>query len=275
MDKLSALKKLIENEKKDGINQIELNIEPLAIQDTIFQIYKLSDRKLDYLIEMNTLPCHLTRIKINLIPGDNTQKLYSFNGVETILNTLFTIEEDEVVGSLMKYKNIYLNVSFFKDEFYSIPVMSIEIFFWGRLNSGALQYFEQLLRGDILNLTGVLGEIEVIKIKNSYELKNIMTNEKLNGHPLLTFDEIYRNKNFTTSQIEELNLLMLDEMIELDTKELINHPFLKIYYLRKYKIEHNMRELKLRTYGKIIDELLRESIDENTDDDDDNNELPF
>lgn len=255
---------------------LEICASPLSCDKCFKYIYAINRGVDEPIINSYQMPGYITRIKIELIPGSKTKDLYSFDGIEKIMDVLFTIDKDEISEELLRLQKTYLKIYFKSDEFYNIPVMCIEFLFIGRFKDYTLQHFQSVLYGDIVNLTGNNGEIEVFKVKDNMDLRAVLFKPLLKGQDDLTLKGIYLNKGFSEIQLKELNILMIKSLIKINLKDIINHPFKEIFAGIKSVIIDELNQAKEEEEeDEYINYILTGKKGDNRNDEEEDETLPF
>ena len=104
-------------------------------------------------------PMDITCIKLQLIPSDMTKFHNDFLGLETIVYNTFKSNNKPFQDDLKK-GDVYLKTYFKKDDFYTIPLLCLDIIFFRKLNSKTIDNLWKVLKSEIVLFTGDVGNIE-------------------------------------------------------------------------------------------------------------------
>ena len=174
------------------------------------------------------LPIEITRIKLELTPSSMTQYLYSLNGLETIVFNLFRSENKPFQDDLKKGE-VYLKTYYKKDEFYTIPVLCLEVIFLRKLHSKTVDNLWKTLKTDLLFFTGNVGDIEFRKIHSISQFEEYLKIPLVVGLPEFKKEGMFKRKYFSEEQLIEMNHVHGISLINLDMNEVINNKYLSLY----------------------------------------------
>ena len=166
------------------------------------------------------IPLDITRIEIDINPNERNIKNYSFDGIENILKNLFHIESTEIKNELLK-TDIYFKVYFFKNEFYTIPSIRLEVFIFNKISDDCFGYLSNTLNNKVFSLTNSLGIIERKLISHSLKLTQYLQFKMLLGAPEFKNEGIYKRKGFSDRQLKEMNFIFSTTILKLDVKNTI------------------------------------------------------
>jgi len=221
----------IKNLKRDVENclvEIEFFDNVMESPCSIYFLDKRNQKVIDEITNGYKVPMTLTRVKLEIIPSDMTQYLFSLNGLETIIYNLFRMENQPLINDLKK-GGVILKTYFKKDEFYTLPLICLEVIFLRKLKNKSIDYFWKTLQTRILSFTGSVGDVDVIEINSIPQLKDYLHVPLLVGQPEFQNEGVFKKKNFNNQQLIELNHIHGITLYQLDMNEIINNKFLSIY----------------------------------------------
>lgn len=221
----------IKNLKRDIENcLVEIEFEDNIMQNicSLFFLEKRNHNVIDEITEGYKVPMNLTRIKIEIIPSEMTQYLYSLNGLETIIYNLFRNENQPFLNDLKKGE-VFVKTYFKKDEYYTIPLLCFEVIFMRKLKNKSIDIIWKTLRTSILSFTGSIGDVDVIEIQSKTQLEDYLNIPLLVGQSEFKNEGVFKKKYFNSQQLNELNHIHGISLIQLDMNEIINNKFLSIY----------------------------------------------
>lgn len=226
-------------EKYPCINVVKKDIDRclvvLELADNLMDnpccIYFLDRRNnlvINEIIEKIKLPKSVTRVKLKILPTEMGYYYYSLNGIETIIFNLLRNDikpfDNDIKGS-----DCYLKVYYEKDEFYSIPVISIELLFFKKLHYKTIDRFHSKMKSEMVLFTSQVGEVSVIEIENSDDLFNLLTVNLYVGCPEFKNEGLFLRKRFTPEQLLEMNHLHGVAPMKLDMDAVVNNGFLSLF----------------------------------------------
>lgn len=195
---------------------------------SIYFLDKRNQAVIDEITNGYKAPITLTRVKIEIIPSDMTQYLFSLNGIETIIYNLFRSENQPFINDLKK-GNVFLKTYFKKDDYFTLPLICLEIFFMRKLKNKSIDNLWKILRTHILSFTGSVGDVDLIKIQSISQLKDYLHVPLLVGQPEFKNEGVFKKKYFNDEQLIELNHIHGISLIQLDMNEIINNKYLSLY----------------------------------------------
>jgi hypothetical protein len=218
--------------KRINDDKLEMTIcdDLMNCPECVYSIFKIQEQVVNEIIEnyYDDIPLELTRIKISINPSEDNVKHYSFQGIEEIIKQLFNSGENINQKELIEY-DIYLKVFFSKNNLYTIPVLTIEIFILKNICDSSLIGFSNFLNANLINLIGGKGTIERIKITHPLLLKKLLGTPLMLGQQPFSLDGIYKTLKFTERQLTEMNHLLGASIIRLNNFQLLiekePHPF--------------------------------------------------
>ena len=218
--------------KRINDDKLEMTIcdDLMNCPECVYSIFKIQEQVVNEIIEnyYDDIPLELTRIKISIKPSEDNVKHFSFQGIEEIIKQLFHSGENINQKELIEY-DIYLKVFFSKNNLYTIPVLTIEIFILKNICDSSLIGFSNFLNANLINLIGGKGTIERIKITHPLLLKKLLGTPLMLGQQPFSLDGIYKKLKFTERQLTEMNHLLGASIIRLNNFQLLiekePHPF--------------------------------------------------
>jgi hypothetical protein len=160
----------------------------------------------DILATISKLPKEVTSIKTTVFPTPNNIPFYSFYGIEYIVSTLF---KNYKWGKSKKswVNKHYLKLYFEKSSLFTLPILQIEIILLGNIPQANAFNFLEILKFDILNLVGTVGNLDIVKIRDKSHLSELLKTPLLFGYPEFKVSGILLEHGFTEEQVLELNYL--------------------------------------------------------------------
>lgn len=247
--------------------EIELIDNIMQSPCSVYFLDRRNNNDVERIIERYKTPLTLTSIKLELTPSNMTKYYYSLTGLETILYNLFRSENKPFQEDLKKGE-AYLKTYFRRDDFYTIPVLCMDIVFLRKLHNKTIDNLWNILKSDIILFTGNVGDIEVKNVASTSEFNDYLKIPLLVGQPEFKFEGIWKQKKISEEQIIEMNHVHGISILKLDMGEIINNKYLSIY--------DEIREciLSNESSNSDLDEETKDIIDfifaKNNDD-----ELPF
>ena len=173
-------------------------------------------------------PITITSIKLELTPSNMTKYYNSLAGLETILYNLFRNESKPFQEDL-KRGEVYLKTYYKRDDFYTIPVLCMDIIFLRKLHHRTIDNLWNILKSDIVLFVGNVGDIEVVNISSTSELTDYLKIPLLVGQPEFKNEGLLKQKYFSEDQIVEMNYIHGISLIKLDMREVINNKYLSVF----------------------------------------------
>lgn len=209
--------------------EVEFNVENVMESPcSIYFLDRSNNRKIEYISEKYPDLKQLTHLKIELLPSEFTQGYYSLKGIESIISQLFKIRNTDVQKDL-KERDVFIKVYYRRDDFFTIPIICIEIFFLKELQPKTIKTLNKILTKDIIYLVGCIGDIDIKKISSSFHLKEYLKIPLLVGEKVYKMEGIYERNNFTKEQLNDLNLIHGVSLIKLDMERVINNNEVSIF----------------------------------------------
>jgi hypothetical protein len=229
--------------------------------------------------ELNNLPREITRVKIPLLPVPDNKSYYSFNGIETIVFNFFRTNNLKQKQELEKQKS-YLKIYYEKNSLFNLPIIQIEVIFFGKLHSKTIDSFWKTLKAEILFFTGSVGDIDVINVTSKEQLSDLLRMPLLIGYPEFKLNGALFEHKFSLEQIDEMNYLHSMKVITLNMGEVINNKTLDLFEYQREFIKQ--KRLKSNRYSDGLDndeinELIQAIFpsEDNIEREDMFNDLPF
>jgi hypothetical protein len=229
--------------------------------------------------KLKRIPEKVTRIKIPLYPLPDNKYYYSFDGVTTIVYNLLRTDNDKFKRHLENYKSV-IKIYYEKSPLFNIPIIQIELLFFGELSRNAITEFWKVLKAEVLFFTGSIGNIEVLEIDGLYDLEELVKIPLLFGHPEFKHKGVLKELNFTIEQIKEMNYMHSFILQELVMSKTINNNNLDLFRFQREALEREEREkASVASAQEVIDAIFAlpkdHSLNEPSEHEDNYMDLPF
>jgi len=234
--------------------QLEIVDNVMENPCSIFFLDKRNDLVIEEITERFRTPITLTTIKLEIIPSDLTKFYYSLTGLETILFNLFRGGNKPFQEDLKKGK-VYLKTYYKRDDFYTIPILCIDVIFFRKLHMKTIGNLWKILKTDIIHFTGSIGDIEIENIFSTSKFNDYLKIPLLVGQPEFKKDGLLKQKFFREEQIVEMNYIHGISLIKLNMEEVINNKFISIFDEIRYCISSS------ETPNNEVDEETKDIID--------------
>jgi hypothetical protein len=215
----------------------------------------------DILATIPKLPKEVTFIKTTVFPTPNNVPFYSFYGIEYIVSTLFK-NYKWGKGKKSWLNKPYLKLYFEKNSLFTLPILHIEIILLGDIPQANAYNFLEILKFDILNLVGTVGDLDIVKIRDKTHLSQLLKTPLLFGYPEFKLSGILVEHGFTEGQVLELNYLHTYTLQPLDYDSLNNQIALLFLKNQRRVIQEKLQKQQLDD-EKIINEVIKSLFDEN------------
>jgi|LakMenEpi03Aug12_release.lakeMendotaPanAssembly.Ray.scaffolds.fasta_scaffold351333_2 hypothetical protein len=271
----------------NDINRCESNVDLCNnILECSCCCYFLEKHKQDFvdtlLNQIHQMPKEITRVKIPLLPLPANIPYYSFNGIETIIYNLFRTNNNAHIKNLKK-NSPYLKVYYEKNPLFNLPIIQIELIFFGRLKDKTIDELWKTLKAEVLFFTGSVGDIDIISVSGKNHLSEILKIPLLVGYPEFKHHGLLLDSNFTPSQIKEMNYLHSFTLLPLLMSAIINNNTLELFDIQKSAIQRNDSPQNSFEEETNVDDVIKgifEKVDNEDyqyfpDYEDLNGELPF
>ena len=229
--------KMIKRNIKDGLIEVEISNNIMENPCSVYFLDKMNQAVIDDITQVKKLPLDLTRITLEIIPSSMTKYLYSLNGLETIIYNLFRGQNEQFQEDLKK-GNVYLKTYYKRDDYYTIPVLCLEVIFLRNLHSKTIDHLRKILRSELLIFTGNVGDIDFGHIESEVELEEYLSVPLIVGAPEFIREGVFKKKNFTDEQLIEMNHVHTISLIELNMNDVINNNYLTLYDEIRSNIRH-------------------------------------
>jgi hypothetical protein len=254
---------------RNDINRCELNVDlcdnVLECACCCFFLEKHKQVIVDELLdEIQKQPKEITRIKIPILPLPANIPYYSFDGIETIVYNLFKTTKSSQIKHLTKYP-AYLKVYYEKNALFNLPIIQIEVIFWGRLHEKAIDELWKTLKAEVLFFTGSVGDIDVISVRGRNHLSELLNIPLLVGYPEFKHEGLLVKNNFTTSQIKEMNYLHSFSLLPLLMSAIINNNTVELFTYQKLAIERELHKENMPDDEMTDDDLIRAIFENDAD----------
>lgn len=227
------------------------------------------------------LPKKITRIKIPLLPLPANKPYYSYNGIETIIYNLFRTDNNKHINGLLKYKSV-IKVYYEKNSLFNVPIIQIEVIFFGSLHPKSIDELWETLKKDILFFTGSVGDIDKLEISNQAELEKILEIPLLIGCPEFKLEGVFKEHKFSMEQLTEMNYLHLVSPIPLEMNSVINNNTLELFQVQREAIERdelnstkNQDKYRNDDVSNVINALCSKNRNNRNNNLDNEDDLPF
>ena len=247
--------------------EIELVDNVMESPCSVYVLDRRNNLEIEGITENIKTPMDITCLKIQIIPSDMTKFYYNFLGLETIVYNLFKNNNKPYQDDLKK-GDVYLKTYFKKDDFYTIPLLCVDIIFLRKLHTKTIDNLWKVLKSEIPLFTGHVGDIEQKVFYSIPSLKEYLKVPLLIGQPEFKKEGLLKSKNFTSEQIQEMNHVHGITLIKLNMSDVINNKFLSFYHDIRECITSSNRKNEY-TQSEVEDVI--NSIFSRDDDD----ELPF
>jgi len=269
----------VDMEKFPCINVVKKDIERclvvLNLADNVMNepcsLYFLDRRNnlvVEEIVGKTKLPKFITRVKLKILPTEMGYFYYSLNGIETIIFNLLKNDikpfDNDIKGS-----DCYLKVYYEKDDFYSIPVISIELLFLKKLHHKTIDRFYSKMKSEMVLFTSQVGDVDVIDIENSDDFTNLLTVSLYVGCPEFKNEGLLQRKRFTPEQLLEMNHLHGIRPMKLDMDAVVNNRFLSLFDEIRECIDYSV--VSQETESSKLNHLINSMFSDSTEEED----LPF
>jgi hypothetical protein len=237
---------------------VELTENVMENPCSIYFLDRRNNIVVDEIVENTNPPKFVTRVKLKVLPTEIGYMYYSLNGIETIIFNLFRNNikpfDDDIKGS-----ECYLKVYYEKDEFYSIPVISIELLFLKKLHPKTIDRFYSKMKSEIVLFTSQVGDVDIIEIHNTLDFVNLLNVSLYVGCPVFNNEGLFKRKRFSPEQLLEMNHFHGIPPMKLNMEEVVNNRLLSLFdeirecidYSVVSKVEPSQSEL-----NNIINSML-------------------
>ena len=218
-------------------SDVDKSINILECACCCYFLEKYKHKKIDELLNgVQKYPKEITRIRIPILPLNANIPYFSFHGIETIIFNLFKTNKNSHVKYLTKY-HAYLKVFYEKNSLFNLPIIQVEIIFWGRLHQKAIDDLWKTLKAEVLFFTGSVGDIDIINVTERSHLEELLRMPILVGYPEFKQAGILLENNFTAEQIKEMNYIHSFTLYPLLMSAIINNNTLELFNIQKREIE--------------------------------------
>ncbi len=223
-------------------NRLEICDNPLECLHCSYLLDKLNNLAVDkILISTPKLPEEVTRIKVPILPIPNNVPFYSYKGIEYLVSRIFK-NYNWIKQKKSGIYTPYLKLYFEKNSLFTLPVLQIEIIFLKLLPQKTFVNFIEILETDIPFITGSVGKIEEIEIRDTSELSEILKKPLIFGLPEFKLSGVLFEHGFTEEQIMELNYLHTHLPHLLNVDEKTNQVGLDFLRTQKTMIEEKLQK---------------------------------
>lgn len=234
MENPTYCKAVKEDAKKCSL-EIDLVDNVMQTPCAVYFLDRRNDLEVGLITDRKIIPNTLTTIKLELIPSNMTKFYYSLIGLETILFNLFRSENKPFQDDLKKGE-VYLKTYYKQDDFYTIPVLCMDIIFLRKLHNKTIDNLWKILRSDIVLFTGSVGDIEFTNVSSVEEFHIHLKTPLLIGLNEFKKDGLLKHKQFDEGQINEMNHVHGIPIMKLNMSQIINNKYLSIFDGMRYII---------------------------------------
>jgi hypothetical protein len=220
--------KVVKRDIKKCLVELEMVDNVMQNPCSLFFLDKRNNLVVEEITERFRTPITLTTIKLEIIPSDLTKFYYSLTGLETILYNLFK-SDNKLFQNDLKKGRVYLKTYYKRDNFYTIPVLCMDVIFFRKLHRKTIENLRRILKTDLIHFTGNIGDIEIKNISSNSEFKDYLKIPLLVGQPEFKKEGLLKQKYFRDEQIVEMNYIHGISLIKLTMKEVINNNFISIF----------------------------------------------
>lgn len=192
----------------------------------------------DEIIEnLSAIPKKITRIKIPLYPLPDNLFYYSFDGLSTIVYNLLKTDNEKHKKSVEKHQ-AFLKIYYEKNSLFNLPVIQMEVIFFGELKSKVIDEYWKTLKAEVLFFTGSVGDIDNIIVEGIDHLQELFKIPLLFGYPEYKDEGVLKENGFSAEQIKEMNYLHSMQLLPLEMRNVINNNTLDLFPLQKEAIQN-------------------------------------
>ena len=211
-----------------GLLRVDICDNVMECPSCLYFLDRRNHIRIEEILEKEKLPKNITSIKLKINPTDISLGLFCFNGIETIVFNLFRNENTHLNNDLKNGKS-FLKVYFQKENLYNLPVIIIEIIFFKKLSEKSIDILWKKMKNDLIHFIGRIGDIDVVKINNSEQLKGLLEIPLLIGYPEFRKNNGWEKFGLSDEQIIELNYFHGLSHIKLDMDYIINNSSLSLF----------------------------------------------
>ena len=248
---------------------VVLDLEDNAMESpcALYFLDRRNNLVVEEIFKSTKLPKTITKVKLKVLPTEMGKFYYSFNGIETIIFNLFKNEIKPFDRDIRNSK-CYLKVYYEKDEFYSIPVIKLEIIFFKKLHPKTIDRFYQKLSSEMVLFTSQVGDVDVVDVKDKDDFAKHLHIPLIAGCPEFKNEGLFLRKNFTIEQLVEMNHMHGIPPLKLDMSQVVNNRFLTLFDEIREVIDYSQlnAEPTESELNQIINTMFTSS---------DNDDLPF
>jgi hypothetical protein len=191
----------------------------------------------EILDSIDDIPNKITRIKVPLYPLPDNRFYYSFDGLSTIVYNLLKTENAKHKSSVEKH-TAFLKIYYEKNSLFNLPVIQIEVLFFGKLKSKAIDEYWKTLKAEVLFFTGSVGDIDIIDVEGVNHLQELFRIPLLFGYPEFKYEGALKDYKFSLENIKEMNYLHSMQLLPLEMSKVINNNTLELFAPQKEAIQN-------------------------------------
>jgi len=249
--------------KKSDVERcmIEVDLAEVEIMKSpccCFFLDKRNTMEIEKIIDgLKELPEELNIIEIPIYPSPASTNNFSLDGIENIVFNLFRKID---IKQIEETNTAFLKVYFEKDPLFTIPMIKIEVIFFNELK--LLNELRNVLRNEIIALTGSIGEIKKIKVISIEDVIRALQIPLLIGQDMFVNEGAFKKHNFTSNQITELNNLYTIPVIELEINEILSNIDVNLFNQHRRENEEIEEENTKKADPDFITSLFNNKSDE-------------
>lgn len=242
-----------------------------------FFLQKSKQQALERILALeDKLPNEITRVKIPLYPIPDNKFYFGFQGIETIVYNLFRTTNKKHKERLKEHHS-FLKVYYERNSLFNIPIIQIEVLFFGRIHPRSIDELWESLQKEIISFTGSVGDIDIIDIEDESHIERLLEIPLLLGYPEFKQEGVFDEHKFSTLQLREMNHLHSAELIPLDMDKIFENDSLNFFKLQVQAIELELEDEHFKSSEKeILNAIFYNNYKaEESGDEDEYDELPF
>lgn len=209
---------------------VVLDLEDNAMESpcALYFLDRRNNVVVDEILKSTKLPKTITKVKLKVLPTEIGKFYYSFNGIETIIFNLLKNDIKPFDRDIRNSK-CYLKVYYEKDEFYSIPVINLEITFFKKLHPKTVDRFYHKMSSEMVLFTSQVGDVVIVDVKDKDDFAEHMHIPLLAGCPEFKNEGLFVRKNFTSEQLAEMNHMHGIPPLKLEMDKVVNNRFHSLF----------------------------------------------
>jgi hypothetical protein len=162
-----------EIKSENGVVHIDVPDRFYELEDCKEFFRKLMFIRFEELISKFRTETNILVINLPLYPNYETLSNYNLRGINTILFYLMSGLGKKYQEELLNSNNIILNVSVSEDEFYTFPVLNLQLLIEGTFSENFRNRLMNKLTSDLLMYLGGCGDVEYYENFKSEEIRDM------------------------------------------------------------------------------------------------------